>query len=156
MCKSIPLLMFLCTAALATAHAEERRNWYDDPFAYAMQQHPHCEPSRGPFMTQEEARADAHHRIERGNSCILEGRCEPTGPYANDKKINAAVIATLEHATQFQKATLSAFTQHHWVTLEGCVTSAAQRQAAEDIVHAVPGVEIVINHINVVPVPSGQ
>lgn len=140
------LLACLAAPAVLPARAGEppRRNWFDDPFEVARSEWPGCPPAMGPFMTEAEARGQAHHRVERGNSCVLDGTCDPKGPYAHDKDINRAVAQALRGAPALAGSTIAVTTVHRWVTLEGCVRDEAQSRAAEALARAVPQVQAVI------------
>ncbi|HJV79798.1 BON domain-containing protein [Noviherbaspirillum sp.] len=127
--------------------AEERKNWYDDPFEQATDTIPQCGQVKGPLRTKEEALADAHHRIERGNSCVLDGRCEPGGPYQHDHEINKGVVQAIKAAPQLQRSSIWVSTEHKWVTLEGCIAEESQRGNAVETVRRVPMVEFVIDKL---------
>ena len=117
---------------VASGRAEERRNWYNDPFAQVTHGYPNCPPAAGPLLTQQEMRQQAHVRIERGTSCALEGKCEAGGAYRRDPEINERVRRAISadaasSATPASRVT----TQAAYVTVEGCVRS--QHQAAAPV-----------------------
>lgn len=130
-----------------TVQAEERKNWYDDPFEQATDTISQCGEVKGPLRTKAEALADAHHRIERGNSCALDGRCEPGGPYQHDHEINKGVVQAIKAAPQLQRSAIWATTEHKWVTLEGCIADESQRNIAVEAARRVPLVEFVIDKL---------
>src|SRR5947208_5173649 len=56
------LALGTCTAAMA---AEERANYFDDPFLQVTSAIADCPPQQEPLITQAEMRAQAHVRAER-------------------------------------------------------------------------------------------
>ncbi len=150
----LPISLRIAKTALAlmllasgTAQAEDRKNWYDAPFEQATGSIPPCGEVNGPLRTKAEALADAHHRIERGNSCVLNGRCEPGGPYIHDHEINRHVVEALRAAPEVQRSAIWVSTEHKWVKLEGCIESEDQRAAAVEVARRVPMVEFVIDRL---------
>jgi hypothetical protein len=141
--RLVILLAVLAAEALAAGGpaAEERRNWFDDPFAQATQGLAGCPRPLGPLITESEMRRQAHGRIERGNSCYLAGRCAEPNAYARDHEINAAVAHRLGAEARLGDTRLWVITQRGFVFLQGCVRTRAQIALAVAIARAVPGVE---------------
>jgi hypothetical protein len=73
--RSIALALAAFAAASTFAADETLKNRFDDPFFQLSAAAPACPEPRGPFMTEEEAIRDTHHRLERGQRCYLEKRC---------------------------------------------------------------------------------
>lgn len=122
---------------------EERRNWYNDPFAQATQGYPRCPPAQGPLLTQEEMRQQAHHRLERGTSCWLEGKCEPGGAYLHDQEINERVRQVVADDSRVRDTSLWVTTQAAFVMVEGCVRTRAQQHHLVALIGAQRGVRYV-------------
>jgi BON domain len=125
--------------------AQERRNWYNDPFVQASTGYPQCPPASGPLLTQQEMRQQAHTRIERGTSCALEGKCEPGGAYKHDPQINERVRQAIASSRWLDNTSLWVTTQATYVTLEGCVHSAGQQRRLRALVEGQEGVRYVID-----------
>jgi hypothetical protein len=125
------------------AMAEERRNWFDDPFTQATNGMPACPVPEGPLLTEAEMRREGHHRIERGTTCWLAKQCEQPNAYAHDARINAAVVQQLAGDDRWRNTSLWVITQRRFVFLQGCVRSAAQKKALIDAVRSFPDVEYV-------------
>ncbi|CAH2911737.1 MAG: FIG00453600: hypothetical protein [uncultured Paraburkholderia sp.] len=69
-------------SAVFPAHGEEQRvNRGHDPFFQISQAIDACPVPLGPLETETEWLADSHYRIERGNSCWIEGRCRLSNAY---------------------------------------------------------------------------
>ena len=133
----------------ACAAAPERRNWFDDPFEPATRGQPDCPVPEGPRYTEAEMRAQAHYRAERGTSCWLAGTCPDSNAYRRDPETNARVVAAVRAAQTFDDTSVWVGTQRRFVYLQGCVRSAAQRDALSALARAQEGVELVINDLMV-------
>jgi hypothetical protein len=125
--------------------AQERRNWYNDPFAQATRGYPRCPQPSGPLLTQQEMREQAHVRVERGTSCALEGKCEPGGAYKRDAQINERVRQAIATSSRLRNTSLWVTTQAAYVTLEGCVRSGRQQRRLRTLVEGQEGVRYVID-----------
>ena len=147
------------TAVLATGvlllipagWAQERRNWYNDPFVQATNGYPQCPQASGPLITQQEMREQAHVRVERGASCALEGRCEPGGAYKRDPQINERVRQAIASSSWLRNTSLWVTTQAAYVTLEGCVRSSRQQNRLRALVEGQEGVRYVIDSTTIGP-----
>lgn len=111
---------------VAAAGAEERRNWFDDPFEQATSGMRGCPAPDGPLLTESEQRREAHARIERGTSCWLAGKCDAPNAYRSDLAINAAAAARLRAEPRLHDTSLWTITQRRFVFVQGCVRSRAQ------------------------------
>jgi hypothetical protein len=136
-------------ALVSSVQAEERRNWFDDPFAQATQGLPACPAPLGPLITEVQMRREAHGRIERGTSCWLAGRCTEPNAYARDHDINADVARRLAAEPRLRNTQLWVTTQRRFVFLQGCVSMHAQIAAAAALARAVPGVDYVVDELMV-------
>ncbi len=131
----------------ACATPPERRNWFNDPFERATAGLSACPAPEGPLYTEAEMRAQAHYRAERGTSCWLAGTCPDSNAYRRDPDTNARVVAALRADGSFQDTSVWVSTQRRFVYLQGCVRTAAQREAAVALARAQAGVELVIDEL---------
>lgn len=139
------LLPLACLWLAAAAVAQERRNWFDDPFFQIADALPACPLPRGPFITEAERRVQAHHRAEKGTSCWLAGRCERANFHAYDHDIAAALRADLpRQAGLLQGSSLWVTVQGRVVYLEGCVPDGARAAALETWARSLPQVQSAI------------
>jgi len=146
----------LATIALATcvmgaceADAEEPRSYQLDPFAQATGGYAGCPAAKPPVLTEQEMRTTAHQRVERGTSCCLAGTCECGGAYKRDPEINDRVIAAILGDKRFRDTSVWVTTTRKFVTLQGCVRSAAQKKALERLVKRQHDVAIVWNETTI-------
>jgi hypothetical protein len=142
--SALPLAILFLAAGL---HAEERRNWFNDPFEPATQGLPGCPPPLGPLLTAAEMRAQAHPRAERGTRCWQEGRCATPNAYADDPALNAAAARALRDVPALASTQLWVTTQRRFVFLQGCVREPGQRLRAQAALRALPGVDYVGDEI---------
>ncbi len=126
-----------------------------DPFAQATRGHPSCPEQRPPVMTEDEARNEAHVRVERGTRCGMDGTCEPGGAYRHDPDINAHVRDLIAADPRFADTSVWVTTTRRWVTLQGCVQRKAQRQELAALAARATGVERVFDELRVVA-PRGR
>jgi hypothetical protein len=122
-----------------------------DPFAQATSGARDCPAQPPPLLTEQEARAESHARVERGTRCGMEGTCEPGGAYRRDAEINERVRELIAADKRFAGSSVWLSTSRKWVTLYGCVRSAAQRRTLTGAVAKVPGVERVFDELKVAP-----
>ena len=138
-----------CWAAARVAYADEPRTYQLDPFAQATSGYPACPAARPPILTEQEMRVSAHERAERGTSCCLAGTCECGGAYKRDPEINDRVAAAIRGEKRFRNTSVWVTTTRKFVTLQGCVRSAAQKRTLEQLVKRQPDVAIVWNETTV-------
>ncbi|HEX9278318.1 MAG TPA: BON domain-containing protein [Casimicrobiaceae bacterium] len=140
-------MFFALASALAVlkAAAEEPRTYQLDPFAQASDGYASCPAAKPPVLTEQEMRATAHQRVERGTSCCLAGSCECGGAYKRDPEINERVVAAVRSDKRFRDTSVWVTTTRKFVTLQGCVRTKAQRKALERLVKRQPDVAIVWN-----------
>jgi hypothetical protein len=137
----------VATMLIAAAAAQGQDEMQLDPFAQATRGHAGCPEQAPPLLTPEQARAQAHVRVERGLRCAQEGKCEPGGSYRRDPEINVRIRALIAGDARFADTSVWLTTSRHWVTLQGCVRSAAQRKALVALVGKQPGVERVFDEL---------
>lgn len=152
--------LLLLLAAVLWGHAcpacadadEPRRNVFDDPFQQLTRGQPNCPVPPGPWLTDAEAKAQAHGRIERGTSCYRAGRCRLPNSYLYDKEIMPRVQKAVDADGRFAATTsVWALGQRRWIWLQGCVGSEAESTALESLVRGIDDVEGVVNELKVVP-----
>ena len=148
--KSIVALLAMQACAITqSVAADEPRTYQLDPFAQATAGYAGCPVVSPPVLTEQEMRASAHSRAERGTSCCLAGTCECGGAYKRDPEVNARVVDAIKGDTRFRNTSVWVTTTRKFVTLQGCVHSAAQKRALERFVKALPDVQIVWNETKV-------
>jgi len=143
------LVLLASIAVVRDACADEPRTYQLDPFAQATSGYPGCPAAKPPILTEQEMRISAHERAERGTSCCLAGTCECGGAYKRDPEINERVAAAIAGDKRFRDASVWVTTTRKFVTLQGCVRTAAQRKALEQFVKHQPDVAIVWNETTV-------
>jgi hypothetical protein len=139
--------MFASMAALtfAVAHAEPPRTYQLDPFSQATSGYAGCPSVKPPLLDEQQMRAQAHSRAERGTSCCLAGTCECGGAYKRDPEINDRVVEALRRDARFRDTSVWVTTTRGFVTLQGCVHNASQKRAMERLVKRQEGVALVWN-----------
>jgi hypothetical protein len=142
---SAALVLGIVAAVDPLAGAEEPRTYQLDPFTQATAGYAGCPEAKPPVLTEQEMRVSAHQRAERGTSCCLAGTCECGGAYKRDPEINDLVAAAIKADSRFAKTSVWVTTTRKFVTLQGCVRSAAQKKALERLVKRQPDVAIVWN-----------
>jgi hypothetical protein len=152
-CAALCLSLFL---VLSLARGEEQRiNRGHDPFFQISKAIDGCPAPLGPLETEQEWLADSHYRIERGNSCWIEGRCRLPNAYLYDKEIAEAVqrrLANINAATHWREhSTLWLTLQRRFVYVEGCVSSGFDKQAFLSELAKTADVERVIDNTTTNP-----
>jgi hypothetical protein len=145
---ALALVAMLAVSTLA-ASADERRNVFDDPFVQLTRGLPGCPVPEGPLYTETEAREAAHDRSQRGVSCHLAGRCRLPNAYLYDKEIIPRVGIAVEADGRYAATSIWALGQRRIVWLKGCVATADQAKALEQLVRQIDDVESVINELMV-------
>src|SRR5438477_329063 len=124
-----PYTLFAVASALAMLNASaEERTYQLDPFAQATDGYATCQAAKPPVLTEQEMRATAHQRVERGTSCCLAGTCECGGAYKRDAEINDRVVATIRADKRFRDTSVWVTTTRKFVTLQGSGRSSKARQ----------------------------
>jgi hypothetical protein len=133
--------LLLLAANWQICSAQDRQNWFEDPFFQVSSAVPHCPLPAGPFITEAEKRAQSHHRAERGTTCWLSGQCDQPNAYANDPAIAEALKTALQRPSITDRSTLWVTVQGRVVYLEGCAADPALAQELEAIARTVPQVQ---------------
>lgn len=136
----------------ASAQAEERRNYFEDPFMQVSNALPGCPEPRPPGMTPQELRSVEHVRAEHGGSCYRAGRCRLPNSYLYDKEIIPRVAQYLRQDGRFNDTAVWVLGERRLVTLMGCVKT---REQAEQMERAVMLVDDVMGVINQLAVGAG-
>ncbi|MDB5871098.1 MAG: hypothetical protein JWQ07_540 [Ramlibacter sp.] len=145
-----PLFFLAWSVALASAQAQERKNYFDDPFAQVTSAIAPCPVPLGPGVTQAELPALAHIRAQHGTSCHLSGRCRLANSYLYDKEIIPRVVQYVRLDGRFNDTSVWVLGERRMVTLMGCVRTNEQALALEKSVALVDDVMVVINQLMVV------
>ena len=141
------VLAVAVSCACLAAHADDLVQL--DPFTRATQGDARCPEQAPPLLRAADARNEAHVRVERGLRCAMDGSCEPGGAYKRDPEVNTRVAAAIAAEARFADTSIWVTTTRKWVTLQGCVRSAAQRRAVERFVKRQPNVERVFDELKV-------
>lgn len=145
--RRLVLLFAAAATALAPAAGQERRNWFNDPFAQATRGLARCPVPEEPLLTEAEMRASAHARTERGTRCWQEKKCDSPNAYKYDARINENVVDRLAGDPRFQDSSVWVQSQRAFVFLKGCVRSEKQRREMIGAVGALPRVERVVDEL---------
>ncbi|MES3001051.1 MAG: BON domain-containing protein [Pseudomonadota bacterium] len=127
--KLLALVALLLAACAAPAGAQERKNFFDDPFAQVTSAIRDCPVPEEPLMTQQEFREAAHVRAQHGGSCYLSGRCRLANSYLYDKEIIPRTVQFIQRDGRFDDTSVWVLGQRRIVTLMGCVRSREQAEA---------------------------
>jgi len=144
--RSVLLMLALAVSTSAPA-AEDRANYFDDPFLQVTSAIQACPPQQGPLITQEEMRAQAHVRAERGTSCYLSGRCRLPNAYLYDKEIVPRVKKAILADGRFGDTSIWVEGQRRWVWLKGCIRKRTEADALVKLVRGIDDVEAVIDEL---------
>ena len=143
------LAAIVLVAAGSIASADERKNYFNDPFVQVTRGIAACPVPEGPLITAAEMRTEAHSRAERGTRCYLSGRCRLPNSYLYDKEIIPRVEKAIAADGGYADTSVWVQGQARWVWLKGCVRSRKQSQALEQLVREIEDVERVINQLGV-------
>jgi hypothetical protein len=143
--------LMLATAVSATslaAAATDRRNWFDDPFFALSSDIPGCPLPLGPLVTETEALAQTHHRLERGTRCHLEGRCRHPSSFDYDREIAADIRVNAKRIAP-RPSTLWILVQGRRVWAYGCVAATYRRGDIERAIRRIADVELAMEEVRV-------
>lgn len=140
-------LLLAVLVASEPAAADERANYFNDPFVQVTHGLADCPVPEGPLITKAQMSAEAHSRIERGTSCYLSGRCRLPNSYLYDKEIIPRVKKAILASGRFADTSVWAEGQRRWVWLKGCVRRKDEAAALERLVRGIDDVEAVINQL---------
>jgi len=121
-----PLLTLLLGLGCSQALPAERHNWFNEPIVQLSSDLPDCPAPDGPLLTEEQMRAQAHDRIERGTTCYLAHECRYANAYSYDPEIAEAARQRLQDKPPLRGSTLWLTAQRRFVRLEGCAASKQQ------------------------------
>jgi hypothetical protein len=134
------LLALLGGGAVAQP-ADELRNWFDDPFFQVRSAIADCPLPAGPFVTEQERRAQSHRRAEKGTTAWLAGEAQRPQAYAYDREIAAALREAFADGRHFPDTALWLTVQGRVVYVEGCSDRADDATRLEAYVRALPQVQ---------------
>lgn len=135
--------------AVSDLRAQERKNYFGDPFVEVTSALAGCPVPEGPLITVDEMRAQAHGRVDRGTTCFRSGRCRLPNSYLYDDEIIPRVKRYIGQDERYADTSVWIMGQRRWVYLMGCVASEQQSDALERAVRGVDDVEAVINELMV-------
>lgn len=127
--------------------AQERSNFFDDPFLRVTGGIAACPVPAAPQITRDEMLAQAHGRAERGTRCYLAGRCRLPNSHLYDKEIVPRVKKAVEADGRFTQTSVWVEGRRRWVWLKGCVRTKAESKALEQLARSVEDVEAVVNEL---------
>jgi hypothetical protein len=140
------LIVLACLLAPSLpSQAQQRGNFFGDPFLSVTSSMPACPQPLGPAVTQAEVREQAHVRAQHGGSCFRAGRCRLPNSYLYDAEIAPRVALAIRQDGRLDDTSIWVAGERRLVTLMGCVQSAQQAQAAERLVLLIDDVMGVIN-----------
>ncbi len=138
------LAMALLCACIRPAMAQPKSNVFGDPFEQVTSGIEACPVPEGPLLTEAEAKAESHSRVERGTSCFQSGRCRLPNAYLYDREIIPRVKRLIAQDRRFDRSSLWVVGQRRWVFILGCVETDAQGLEVEKAVQAIDDVEAVV------------
>jgi BON domain len=153
--RRFAIVLSLCASAL-TAHAQERRNYFNDPFAQVSSAIPNCPLPAGPFMTEQQRHEQSHHRAEKGTTCWLAGQCDRPNSFAYDADIFTGLKDALATSPLLAGTTLWVTVQGRVIFIEGCVTDEAVGMKLEALAASVPNVQQAISNVFVPAEPGAK
>lgn len=119
-------------------------NPFHDPFAQVTSGMAGCPRPSPPTYTHAEMQQAEHHRVERGNSCYLAGKCRYSNSFLYDRGIAAGLFGALARDAALRDTSLWVLVQGRFVQLFGCVSSAAQIAHAQAVARHWPDVQAVL------------
>lgn len=144
-------VMLALLPLLAHADEPERRNWFNDPFIQLSDDLSSCPQPAGPYITEQQRREQAHHRLERGTSCWLAGQCEHSNYYGDDAAIAAQMQQAWYSFRTRSKNSLWLTVQGRIVTIQGCAQTRDLASELETMARKIPKVQGVLLQISIDP-----
>ena len=138
-------------AANAALPADEGANAFGDPFLQVTGAIAGCSLPPPPPMSDQQLRAEAHSRAERGTRCYQSGRCRLANSYLYDKEIIPRVRQAILFDGRYSDTSIWVEGKRRWVWLKGCVRTPAEAVALKKLVSNIDDVEIVISELVVKP-----
>lgn len=143
----ILLLSFLLfPSSSVLAQEPEFQNWFNDPFFRISNEIANCPMPRGPYTTEKQRLAEAHHRAERGTTCWLVGKCDRPTSYDYDEDIAVAIKQSVARDNPFPLSTLWGTVQGRVVYVQGCASNKIAVQVEKYLMDQ-PYVEIAVAKI---------
>ncbi len=133
----------------ASAQAQNRSNFFNDPFLPVTSALAACPAPAGPGFTEQQVRDEAHVRAQHGNSCFRSGRCRLPNSYLYDAEIIPRVQQFIRADGRFNDSSIWILGERRLVTLMGCVSTPEQAAAIEKSVMLVDDVMGVVNDLMV-------
>ncbi|MBA2672423.1 BON domain-containing protein [Ramlibacter sp.] len=147
--KRVMLIAGLATAFCAAAVAQDKKNFFQDPFLRVTSAIPNCPMPEPPGMTEQELREAAHVRAQAGVSCHTSGRCRLANSYLYDKEIAPRMVQFIQRDGHYDDTSLWVLVERRYVYLKGCVKSPEQSAALERAAGTVDDVMGVVNELSV-------
>jgi hypothetical protein len=101
--------------------AEEKANFFNDPFLQVTSAIAGCPVPEDPMITAAEMQAQSHYRAEGGLRCFQSGHCRLPNSYMYDREIIPRVKKAIDADGRFIDSSLWVEGQRRWVWLKGCV-----------------------------------
>jgi hypothetical protein len=145
--KTLPIAALLLVASAAVfaqqgaPSADERRNWFNDPFFALSQGYAGCPLPLGPLMTKAQMEDDAHYRVERGTTCWLAHKCSKPNSYMYDAPIAEAIHAHFVEPHGLDGTSIWITVQRRFVYAEGCAPASFDAKRLQSELEAIPDVE---------------
>lgn len=136
-------------ASAPASAASAAGNLFHEPFFQLSHAIPGCAVPRGPWVTEEDVRKDAHWRAQTGVSCYLAGKCRYMNSYLYDDGIAERVRLTFERDPRFAGTSVWAHVQRRIVTLKGCVARDEQVDLLKSAMQGIDDVNTVITELSV-------
>ncbi|MEO8188107.1 MAG: BON domain-containing protein [Burkholderiaceae bacterium] len=144
------------TGMAGVGYAQERANYFNDPFLQITNGLAACTVPEGPSLTRDEVRVQSHLRSEHGTRCYLSGRCRLPNSYLYDQEIISRVKKAIDTDGRFADTSVWAEGQRRWVTLKGCVRSKSESEALVQLARSIDDVVMVVNELVVGMDHSGR
>jgi len=155
MATHVATMLVATICAVKIVHGQTLLNRGNDPFLQISREIPNCPEPAGPRISEAEWKREAHHRIEEGNHCYMEGRCRLANAYQYDKDIAEALqrrLDTLRHAMPgWQQSSLWIMVRGRWLTVQGCVAPDFDHKGFSSALREVPDVDRVIDQTTATP-----
>lgn len=147
--KRLLLAAGLAAAVSGPALAQDKKNYFDDPFLQVTSAIADCPVPEPPGMTEQELRDAAHVRAQAGVSCHTSGRCRLPNSYLYDKEIAPRLVQYIQRDGRYADTSVWVLVERRYVYLKGCVRSAEQSEMLERAAGTVDDVMGVVNELGV-------
>lgn len=134
-------VLFAALTPAGAAPAVALVNPFHDPFAQVTHTLPGCPVPSPPTYTPAEMHEVEHHRVERGNSCYLAGKCRYSNSFLYDKGIARGLFPALGAEPALRGTSLWVLVQGRLAQVFGCVSRPAQTSEIERLVREWPDVQ---------------